>query len=200
MKLTKKKEVENRPLTTLETALIKELETKGHSEELVDHYWGSINYVLGLIRASEVKAGLILSFYGIVLNFIFPKLETVLLSGSAHILLYVLLGAWFLCIVTSIYFSIRCFMPRIEGKYDKNVFFFGDVISKFGTIKEFSKTFYSISLEEEELFDQLGQQIFIISKIAALKFKYVNRSLRFLALSLITLLMVVIYYAFIVLI
>ncbi len=169
-------------------------ESKGHAEELVDHYWGSINYVLSLIRASEVKAGLILSFYGILLNFIFPQIKTVLVAGSVHILLYVLLGGWFVCIVISIYCCIRCFMPRIEGKYDKNVFFFGDVISKFGTIKEFSKTFYKLSLNEEELFYQLGQQIFIISKIAALKFKFVNRALRFLAIGLLFFLGIVIYY------
>lgn len=193
-------EPENHKILNLQEKLIEQLESKGHAEELVDHYWGSINYVLGLIRASEVKAGLILSFFGILLNFIFPQIETVVLAGAAHILLYVLLGVWFLCIVISIYFSIRCFMPRIEGKYDKNIFFFGDVISKFGTIKEFSKTFYDISLKEEELFDQLGQQIFIISKIAAQKFKYVNLSLRFLALGLLTLLLVVIYYTFIVII
>ncbi|MFD0797967.1 Pycsar system effector family protein [Maribacter chungangensis] len=191
---------ENEIILSLQEKLIAQLESKGHAEELVDHYWGSINYVLGLIRASEVKAGLILSFFGILLNFIFPQIETVILAGSGHLLLYLLLGVWFICIVTSIYFSIRCFMPRIEGKYDKNVFFFGDVISKFGTIKEFSKTFYNISLNEEELFHQLGQQIFIISKIAAQKFKYVNLSLRFLALGLLTLLMMVIYYTVLVVI
>ena len=190
---------ENEKILTLQEKLIKQLESKGHAEELVDHYWGSINYILGLIRASEVKAGLILSFYGILLNFIFPQIQTLLLAESTQIVMYVLLGAWFLCMTTSIYFSIRCFMPRIEGNYDKNVFFFGDVISKYGTIKEFSKTFYDLSLKEEELFDQLGQQIFIISKITALKFKYVNLSLRYLALGLITLLIVVIYYTFIVL-
>lgn len=190
---------ENEKILSLQEKLIKQLESKGHAEELVDHYWGSINYILGLIRASEVKAGLILSFYGILLNFIFPQIQTLLLAESTPVVLYVLLGAWFLCMTTSIYFSIRCFMPRIEGNYDKNVFFFGDVISKYGTIKEFSKTFYDLSLKEEELFDQLGQQIFIISKITALKFKYVNLSLRYLALGLITLLIVVIYYTFIVL-
>ena len=190
---------ENEKILTLQEKLIKQLESKGHAEELVDHYWGSINYVLGLIRASEVKAGLILSFYGILLNFIFPKIETVMIAGSAYLLLYALLASWFLCTVLSIYYSIRCFMPRIEDKYEANVFFFGDVISKFGSIKEFSKTFYELSLKEEELFEQLGQQIFIISKIAALKFKYVNLSLRFLAFGLITLLTVVIYYTFIVL-
>ncbi len=187
-------ELEKKPLPETENLETKINESNGHTEELVDHYWGSINYVLGLIRASEVKAGLILSFYGILFNFVVGQIETVLATGSSQIFLYVLLGFWILCTVISIYYSIRCFMPHIEGKYEKNVFFFGDVISKFGTIKEFSKTFYKISLNEEELFDQLGQQIFVISKIAQLKFKYVNRSLRFLGMGLLVSLMVVVYY------
>ena len=175
-----------------------QLESKGHAEELVDHYWGSINYVLGLIRASEIKAGLLLSFYGILLNFIFQKVDVLIAHESREILLYGLLMLWFLATVISIYYSIRCFMPQIEGKFDKNVFFFGDVISKFGSIHDFSKTFYRLSLKEEELFDQLGQQIFIISKIADRKFRCVNKSLRFLALGLLLFLMVLVYYAFVV--
>lgn len=163
------------------------------TEELVDHYWGSINYVSSLIKASEIKAGLILSFYGILLNFSYKFIEIILASTPSKTLLFVLLGASFLCTLTSIYFSIRCFMPRIEATYEKNVFFFKDVISKFGSIKEFSKTFYKISLDEEQLFDQLGQQIYIISKIASIKFKYVNKSLRFLALSLLFLLVSLAY-------
>lgn len=158
-----------------------------HAEELVDHYWGSINYISSLIRASEIKAGLILSFYGILFNIIYQNLGFVLELGSKYVFLYVLLGLYFMFTTASIYFSIRCFMPRIEGKYEKNMFFFGDVISKFGDIKEFSKTFYKVSLDEVELFDQLGQQIFINSKITALKFKNVNRSIFLLAIGLILL-------------
>jgi hypothetical protein len=166
----------------------------GHTEELVDHYWGSINYVSSLIRASEIKAGLILSFYGILLNFVYQNLEMVMAQAVTSPLLYVLLGLWFIITAGSIYFSIKCFMPHIEAKYEKNVFFFGDVISKFGSIKEFSKSFYHISLDEYELFDQLGQQIYINSKIAALKFKNVNRSIRLLGLQLIVLFIISIYY------
>jgi hypothetical protein len=152
-----------------------------HTDDLIDHYWGSINYVSGLIKASEIKAGLILSFYGILLNFTYKYLETVLAEGVSHLYIYVLLTAWFLCTATSIYFSVRCFMPRIEAKYEKNIFFFGDIISKFGTVKEFAKTFHKISSDEDQLFDQLGQQIFIISKIASYKFSCVNKDLRYLA-------------------
>jgi len=161
-----------------------------HTDDLVDHYWGSINYVSGLIKASEIKAGLILSFYGILLNFSYNYLEMVLSEANNKPFLYILLAAWFICTATSIYFSVRCFMPRIEAKYEKNIFFFGDVISKFGTVKEFAKTFHQISSDEDQLFDQLGQQIYIISKIAAYKFSNVNKALRFLAIGLLLLLVI----------
>lgn len=165
-----------------------------HLEDMVDHYWGSMNYIFSLIKASEIKAGLILSFYGIIFNLIFLKIAGVLGGIKYDIPLYILLFLWLGCTAFSIYCCVRCFMPKIETTYDKNIFFFKDVISKFGDVKEFSKTFYNISLDEEELFDQMGQQIFVISKIAAAKFKFVNRAIRFLGIGLGLLFITVIYY------
>jgi len=167
-----------------------------HTDDLIDHYWGSITYVFELIKASEIKAGLILSFYGILLNFSYQKIQFLLVNFPNDIILYILLGLWFCSTVISVHFSIRCFIPRIEAKFDKNIFFFGDIITKFGNVNEFSKTFYKISLDEDQLFDQLGQQIFIISKIASLKFKNVSRSLRFLATGMLLLLFVMVYSLF----
>ncbi len=165
-----------------------------HTDDLIDHYWGSISYVASLIKASELKAGLILSFFGILLNFIYPNLDAVVSHFENVLVIDILLGLWFLSTVMSIYYSIRCFMPRIEAKYEKNIFFFGDVITKFGGIKDFARTFYKISLDEDQLFDHLGQQIFINSKIASLKFKNVNKALKFLALGLLIMLVITIYY------
>ena len=165
-----------------------------HTEELVDHYWGSINYISTLIKASELKAGLILSFYGILLNFVFKSVDTIFDASANDFWLYMLIGAWFFCTAVSIFFCVRCFIPKIEGNYDKNMFFFGDVISKFGTIKEFSKTFYKVSVDEEQLFGQLGEQIYVISKIAAWKFRNVKRAIKFLAVGLIVLFVTAGYY------
>ncbi|RED44968.1 Pycsar system effector family protein [Seonamhaeicola aphaedonensis] len=170
------------------------VEKNKHLDDLVDHYWGSINYIFNLIRASEIKAGLILSFYGIVLNFVFKSADTVLESGQNKIGFYILAGLWFACTVVSIFYSIRCFMPKIEGKYDKNIFFFGDVIQKYGDIKEFSKTFYAISKDEDQLFDQLGQQVYVNSRIAASKFKSINNSIRFLAVGLFLMIILGVFY------
>ncbi len=152
--------------------------------DLAFHYWHTINYFVGLIKASELKAGLILSFYGIIFNFIYRNTNTILEQIPNQIPIYILLGLWLLCTMFSMYCSIRTFIPRIESNYDDNVFFFGDIISKFGDINTFSKTFYNTSIDKSERYDQMGQQIYINAKIAATKFKNVNLSLRYLAVGL----------------
>lgn len=166
-----------------------------HTADLIDHYWGSINYVTGLIKASEIKAGLILSFYGILLNLIYQSAGSWIDTSKCDTIWYILIGLWICTTTVSIFFSVRCFIPKIEQNYDDNIFFFGDVISKFGTIKEFAKTFYKVSLNEEQLFAQMGEQIYIISKIAAWKFENVKKAIRFLAINLVLLLMTVVYYS-----
>ena len=165
-----------------------------HTEELVDHYWGSISYISSLIKASELKAGLILSFYGILLNFVFQSLETVVDVTSHDTFLYILIGPWFFCTALSIFYCVRCFIPKIEGNYDPNIFFFGDIVSKFGNIKEFSKTFYRVSVDEEQLFGQLGEQIYIISKISAWKLRKVKRSINLLTIGQMLVLIAAGYY------
>lgn len=162
--------------------------------DLAFHYWHTINYFVGLIKASELKAGLILSFYGIILNFIYRNVNTILEQFTNNIPIYLILGLWLICTMISIYYSIRSFIPRIESKYDDNVFFFGDIISKFGDIDTFSKTFFETSIDKDRRYDQMGHQIYINAKIAATKFKNVNLSLRYLAIGLVLLLILVITY------
>jgi hypothetical protein len=165
-----------------------------HVADMVDHYWGSINHVTGLIRASETKAGLILTFYGILLNLIYQGVGSRVDTNQYGLIGYVLIGLWICTIFISIFFCIRCFMPRIEVNYNDNIFFFGDVISKFGTIQDFSETFYRISLNEEQLFKQMGEHIYIISKISDWKFANVKKAIRFLAMGLVLLFAMVVYY------
>jgi len=164
------------------------------NQGLTIHYWNSINYFVGLIKSSELKAGLILSFYGILFNFLYQNMERSVVYFSQNTFMYVPLVLWFCCSLISIYFSIRSFIPRIENKYDDNIFFFGDVITKFGTIEDFSETFYNTSTNGRMRYDQLGQQIYINAKIADKKFKNVSRSFKSMALGLFFLLTVVMFY------
>ncbi|MFT6699495.1 MAG: hypothetical protein ACJAVD_000994 [Porticoccaceae bacterium] len=41
------------------------------------------------------------------------------------------------------------------------MFFFKDIISKFGNIDQFSHSFFEISTDENQLFKQLGEQIIL---------------------------------------
>lgn len=163
-----------------------------NSRELSFTYWGTMNYLVGLIKSSELKAGLILSFYGIIFNFVYQHIDDAKDSFSTFGIVHVLAVLWLASTLISMFYSVRSFIPRIEKKYEPNVFFFGDVISKFGTIEEYAKTFLETNINKKELYNQLGQQIYINSKITAAKFKNVNKSLKYLAISLILLLVFVI--------
>lgn len=165
-----------------------------HTADLIDHYWGSINNLTGLVKASELKAGLILSFYGILLNLIYQSIAPAIDVTRCDALMYILIAAWIIAATLSVFYCVRCFIPKMEASYDDNVFFFGDVITKFGSIKDFAKTFYEISLDKDRLFLQMGEQIFILSKIANWKFKNVKKSIKYLAVSLVVLFLAAVYY------
>lgn len=165
------------------------------ANDLAFHYWHTMKHFTDLIKASELKAGLILSFYGILLNFVYKKIDTTMQYLSYDWIMYLLLGAWFLTTVISIYHSIRTFIPRIEKKYDKNVFFFGDIVSKFGSVDDYAQKFYETAIDVEQRYEQMGQQIFIHAKITTKKFKNVNKSLRFLAYGLVILMIILLVSA-----
>lgn len=153
--------------------------------DLTFHYWGALNNLIGLIKASELKAGLILSFFGIIFNFVYQNIERVKESLNDFSFLYVILSLWLLSTLISIYHSVSTFIPRIEKNYAPNIFFFGDIISKFGDIKEYSAEFLKTSVDKEKIYDQIGQQIYVNAKITTLKFKRVNASIKYLVISLI---------------
>jgi hypothetical protein len=180
--MAEKKEQEKKPSYT-----DKEL----NAGDLTFHYWGAMEYLVGLIKSSELKAGLILSFYGIIFNFVYQNVENIKETLSEYSFLYLLLLIWLVLTLKSMFHSVSTFIPRIEKEYDSNVFFFGDIISKYGDINQFSKTFLKTTVDKEEVYDQIGQQIYINAKITALKFKNVNKSIRYLVYSLVVLLLLV---------
>jgi hypothetical protein len=168
------------------------------NEEKVFVYMETLKHLTNLNRASEIKAGLILSFYGLLLGVVFQYLTKIVDDIGTDYLFIGLLVSWIFVIAISIYWSFRCFMPHIEGKFDRNVFFFQDAINNYGDIKTYTKRFSEVTSEGDLLYDQLGQQIFIHSKIVATKITDVNKSVKYLAYSFIPLLALLVYTMFIV--
>jgi hypothetical protein len=163
-----------------------------NARELNFNYWETINYIGGLMKSSELKAGLILSFFGIIFNFVYQNINIVKENLMGFNFVNIFLIFWLISTLLSMYYSVNTFIPRIEKKYTPNVFFFGDIISKFGSIENFSQTFLETNLNREEVYKHLGEQIYINSKITAAKFKNVNQSIKYLVASLFFLILTII--------
>ncbi len=136
-----------------------------------------------LIRASELKAGVIFSFHSLILGLFVDRLDYFQQVFQKHPVFIVLLLLWLLFVLISIYYCFRCFMPRLELKYPKNVFFFMDAVRAFGGIEEYTKKLMEICQDEEALSAQLSQQIHVESKIIDQKFASVQMSIKFFGLS-----------------
>ncbi|MDX1314468.1 MAG: DUF5706 domain-containing protein [Eudoraea sp.] len=154
-------------------------------EEKLIVYWESIRYIYELNRTSEIKAGLIMSFYGLVLGVTFEMAANMETNFRPSIFLIVVIIIYFFFVGRSIYFSFKCFLPHIETNFDKNMFFFHDVITQYGDIHSFTKKFHDLLGKEDELYSHLGQQIYVNSLIVSQKFVNVNKSVRNLAYSFI---------------
>jgi hypothetical protein len=148
-----------------------------------NNYWEQLERLEKLIRAAELKAGIIFSFHSLILGLFVDRYSYFQDAFMGNTLLIILGGLWILSVLISIYFCFQCFMPRINTKFDKNVFFFRDAAYAFGSVNEYTKKLIEIFDSEEEFFTMLSQQIFIESKIIDRKFDSVQKSLRFFAAS-----------------
>tara|TARA_R110000868_G_scaffold216416_3_gene466549 strand:- start:12312 stop:12824 length:513 start_codon:yes stop_codon:yes gene_type:complete len=159
-----------------------------------NNYWEQLERLEKLIRASEIKAGIVFSFHSLVLGLFFDRFEQLepMIKGSPIVI--VLTFLWFICVICSVFYCFKCFKPQIELKYKKNVFFFGDAANAFGNVEEFSKKIIEVCASEEELFEQLSEQIHVESKIIYAKFKCVRKSMFFFGLSVIFFMLIIAYY------
>jgi len=149
-----------------------------------NNYWEQLERLEKLIRAAELKAGIIFSFHSLIIGLFIDRVEQfqpVIQSSKVFVVIAFL---WIACVLVSIFYCFKCFKPQIELKYTKNVFFFRDAVYGFGDVKAFSKKIMEVSAGEE-IYEQLSEQIHIESKIIDQKFISVQKSIRFFGLSFI---------------
>jgi len=160
-------------------------------EEKIIVYWETIRHISELNRTSELKAGLIMSFYGLVLGVIFEMAANMETNFQFNAVLVIVVLIYFFFVGRSIYYSFKCFLPQIETNFDKNMFFFYDVITHYGDIRSFSRKFHGLLENDRALYGQLGQQIYVHSMIASKKLGNVNKSVRNLVYSFIPMMIAV---------
>jgi hypothetical protein len=160
-------------------------------EEKLIVYWETIRHISELNKTAELKAGLIMSFFGLVLGVVFEMALNLESNFKPNAVLIIIVAIYFIFVGRSIFFAFKCFLPQIETSFDDNMFFFIDVINKYGDIRSFSKQFHELLENDRDLYDQLGQQIFVHSLIASKKLGNVNKSVRNLAYSFVLMMLAV---------
>lgn len=159
-----------------------------------NNYWEQLERLEKLIRASELKAGIIFSFHSLVIGLFIDRIEQFTPVIQSSKIFVVISFLWMACVLISIYYCFKCFKPQIELKYDKNVFFFRDAVYAFGNVSEYTKKLMEICGSEEQMYEQLAQQIHIESKIIDQKFICVQKSIKFFGLSFIFVLLALAFW------
>ncbi len=157
-----------------------------------ENYWEQIERLELMIKGAELKAGIIFSFHSLVLGLFFERFDKFsedLLNSPSFIFFLIV---WLLAVLISIYFAVKCFIPKIDLDYERNVFFFGDTVNRFENVQEYTKKLIEVCGDEKQLFQQLSEQIHVESKITNFKFKQVKKSITSLAISLVAIVPVII--------
>ena len=161
-----------------------------------NNYWEQLERLEKLIRASELKAGVIFSFHSLILGLFFDRLDQFKDMFVEYNTLLVLSLSWFVFVAVSLFFCFKCFNPTLEMSYDSNVFFFRDAAKKFGTTEEYVEALLHICGSEEKFYKALAEQIHAESKIIDAKFKNVRRSILFFAISFFCVFLIAVFWLF----
>jgi len=150
----------------------------------VENYWELINYNIHHISHSELKASLILTAYGIIFGLAydvssdFPALE-----GYIYIF-YSLVISFIILTMISISFCFKTYIPRLNNKLKKSVFFFHDINFHYKTADRYSKRLIEVMENEKELKELLAEQSYINGVIASKKYTNVTKAIKFMVYSL----------------
>ncbi|TCK69314.1 hypothetical protein DFQ05_0835 [Winogradskyella wandonensis] len=148
-----------------------------------NNYWEQLERLEKLIRASELKAGVLFSFHSLILGLFADRLDVFKDVFINHPYMIIILVCWLLLVGISIFYCFRCFRPSMDLSYDKNVFFFRDAANKFSSTDEYTEELIKICGSEKQLYQKLAEQIHAESKIIDRKFLNVRRSIFAFALS-----------------
>ena len=159
-----------------------------------NNYWEQLERLEKLIRASELKAGVIFSIHAFILGHFLDRLDYFYGLFENNIFFFVISGLWIVFVIISIFYCFQCFIPRILSDFPKNVLFFRDAAYAFGSIEDFTKKILDTCKTNEELFVQLANQIYAESVIIDKKFTSVHKSILFFGLSLICIVSLLVFW------
>jgi len=163
-------------------------------DEKTGNYWKILETTLDWIKYSDAKATGILSIFGLIVTVVYSNVEHIkeLLMGNMYLGVLSVLSA--ICSLIAIYYAFSSISPRIVKTNDKSIVFFGSVVRQYPSLDDYRQTANEVLDSKEGLDNELAEQIYINSSIAAKKFKDVTLSIRFFVGGIILLLLEIMAY------
>jgi hypothetical protein len=159
-----------------------------------EEYWKILNSINEWIRFSDIKAGAILSIYGVLLTVIYSNSKQVfeLLNSNNCILILAIIAT--LSSIASVIFSFLTLNPTLKNKNPHSILFFGHVQEKFDEFENYNEHAVQVIQDKDRYRNQLAEQVFTNSKISWRKFKFISWSIRFFMATISVLILTVAIY------
>lgn len=150
-----------------------------------NNYWEQLERLEKLIKASELKAGVLFSFHSLILGLFVDRISNFETIFKENLVFVGFALLWVACVIISIYYCFKCFQPNLQMKYDTNVFFFRDAANAFKSSKKYVEEITKVCETNEEIVKQLSHQIHAESVIIDKKFYNVKKAIQFFLISFI---------------
>jgi|TARA_B100001057_G_C22860439_1_gene954307 hypothetical protein len=160
---------------------------------IISNYWDLIEYNVHHIRHSELKASLILTAYGIIFGLAYDISGDIPIPEKYKYILYLLIIIFISFTLSSIFYSFKTYIPRINHKLKKSVFFFHDINFHYKKPDVYSKELIRVMEDEKELKELLAEQAYINGVIASDKYVNVSKSIKFMIYSFCSLVVLLLF-------
>lgn len=132
------------------------------------------------IQNADLKLSIILAFQGVLGGIYLTRIESSVDTYELSLASYVALLVSIVFLLVSIYFSMKGLTAKLKNPF-QGLWFFGDV-AQFEHWSHFKKS--KLHETADEQIDTLFNQVHVTSKIAMIKFKWLNRAIQWVVMSL----------------
>ncbi len=160
---------------------------------IISNYWDLIDYNVHHIQHSELKASLIITAYGLIFGLAYDVSGKFPIPENYKYLLYILIIVLIGFTLTSIFYAFKTYIPRINQKLKKSVFFFHDINFHYKEADVYSKELIKVMEDDKKLKELLAEQAFINGVIASQKYMNVSKAIKFMIYSFITLISILLF-------
>ncbi|MEW5821805.1 MAG: Pycsar system effector family protein [Cyanobacteriota bacterium] len=152
-------------------------------QQKIETLWKTFEATNEWIKFSDAKAGFVLAANGIFVTIIVSYLVEHKAFVSDNWLLVILFVIWLILAVLSTVYSILCLNPTLVTKQKDSLIFFMHIAKNFDSPDDYNNAVSEKYSDDNEIFNQLTNQVWAVSKVAEYKCKMIVLSIKFFLMT-----------------